>query len=98
MARAERTTAIVRTLGHGQITIPAAFRKRLGIDSETLLQMTLEDGELRIKPLRVAATATWLKELYERFASVREEASRYSEAEVDEAIDAAVAAARKRRA
>ena len=41
----KRTSKIVRQLRGGQITIPAEFRKRLGIDS--LLQMTLAGDELR---------------------------------------------------
>ena len=62
------------------------------------MQMTLEGGELRIKKVQVsetAATAPWLKELYDRFAPVREEAKGYSEAEINEAIDAAVTAVRQ---
>jgi hypothetical protein len=40
----------------------------------------------------------WLKDLYDLFAPVREEACRYDEAEIDQAIDAAVAAARRKHA
>ena len=39
--------------------------------------------------------STWLIELYERFAAVREEAERYSEEEVNAAIDEAVRAVRR---
>ena len=41
--------------------------------------------------------ALWARELYEMFAPAREEAGRYSEAEVDDDIDAAVAAVREKR-
>ena len=91
-------TRIVRQLRSGQVTIPADFRRRLGIDEDTLLQMTLVSGELRIKPVQVRESAQgspWLKELYQRFAPVREEAARFSVEEVDADIDRAVAKVRK---
>ncbi len=92
-------TKIVRALRGGQITIPAEFRRRLGITEDSVLQMILAEGELRIKPMRVAETAggsPWLKELYDLFAPVRDEAASMSEEEIDEAIQQAVAASRNR--
>jgi bifunctional DNA-binding transcriptional regulator/antitoxin component of YhaV-PrlF toxin-antitoxin module len=88
-------TKFVRPLRGGQITIPAAFRRQLRIDSETMLRMTLVDGELRIKPLRVAEDeegSPGLRGLYEYFAPVREEilARGIPEAEVNADIDAAI--------
>ena len=87
----------MRPLRNGQITIPAAFRKQLGITEATVLQVTVDGGELRIKPVRVAEAAPgspWLKELYDLFAPVRQEAARYSEEEINAVIDQAVAAVR----
>ena len=92
-------TRIVRPLRSGQITIPAEFRKRLGITEDSVLQMILEEGQLRIVPVRVtedAAGSPWLKELYDVFTSVRAEAASMSEEEIDEAIREAVAASRKK--
>jgi AbrB family looped-hinge helix DNA binding protein len=92
---------IVRPLRSGQITIPAEFRRQLGITEDSMLQMTLREGELRIKPMRVTETAAgspWLKELYDLFAPVRDEAASMSEEEIDEAIEQAVAASRKKHA
>lgn len=94
-------TRIVRPLRSGQFTIPAEFRRRLGISDDTLLQVTLESGELRVKPLRVAETAAgspWMGQLYDLFAPVRDEAKELPEKEIDAAIDRAVAAVRKRHA
>jgi len=94
-------TRIVRSLRGGQVTIPADFRRELGIDAETLLQVTLERGQLRITPVRTSARGTrsaWLQELYEQFAPVRDEARTLSEAEVNDAIDAAVKAVRSKHA
>ncbi len=98
MKEHERVTRIVRPLRSGQITIPAEFRKRLGITEDSLLQVTLAGRELRIKPVKATETgpgSPWLKELYDLFASVRERAAHYSEEEVNAAIDQAVAAVRK---
>ena len=95
----EPLTRIVRPLRGGQITIPAEFRKRLGITEDSVLQMILREGELRIKPMRMTETAAgspWLMELYDLFAPVREEAASMSEQEIDEAIKQAVLASRKK--
>lgn len=101
-ARATTTTSkVVRSLRGGQITIPAAFRERLGITDETMLRVTLADGELRIRPLpptERAGGSPWFQELYEMFAPVREYARRYSDEEIDAAIDEAVQEVRQRRA
>src|SRR5215831_6239884 len=97
MTGQDRLTRIVRPLRSGQITIPAAFRERLGITGDSLLQVTLAEGELRIKPLRATETVAgspWIKELYDYFAPARQEAAEkgYSEEEINTATDAAVKA------
>jgi len=101
MPERDPMTKIVRPLRSGQITIPAEFREKLGIGPDSLLQVTLMQGELRVRPLSVrerAGGSPWLKELYDRFAPVREEAMRYKEEEIDTAIDEAVKAVRQRHA
>src|SRR3954462_2281889 len=101
MKEGKSVTRIVRPLRGGQITIPAAFREELGITGDSLLQVTLAGGELRIKPVQATETAAgspWLKKLYRRFAPVREEAGRYGEEEVNAVIDRAIEAVRERRA
>ena len=99
MSQPAPMTKIVRALRGGQITLPVAFRKELGIGEETMLRMTLLDGELRIKPVEVSDASKgspWLRELYEYFAPVREDILRrgISEEEVNADIDAAIAAVR----
>ena len=94
-------TRLIRPLRSGQITIPVEFRKKLGINEESLLQLTLADGELRIRPVHVAESkesSDWLKQLYERFAPVRAEAENMSEEEIDMAIVQAVRAVREEHA
>lgn len=98
----ERPTKIVRALRSGQITIPAAFRRELGIDEQSMLRMTLVDGELRITPVDVSEQpkgSPWLKELYDYFAPVRQEIldRGISEEEINADIDAAIAEVRAER-
>lgn len=91
---------LVKALRSGQITIPSDFREKLGITSDSLLQMSLLQGELRIKPVQIAKEqqgSPWLKDAYNAFAPVRQEIKEkgYTEQEVNDAIDAAVKAVRK---
>ncbi len=91
-------TRIIKPLRSGQVTIPVDFRQKLGIDAHTLLQISMLNGEIRMKPVKAVDTpegSPWLKEAYEAFADVRKEAEKYSEQEIDEAIDEAVKAVRK---
>jgi len=99
MSQTIQMTKIVRSLRGGQVTIPAAFRKELGIDEETMLRMTLVDGELRIVPVHVTEPtkgSPGLRALYEYFAPVREEirARGISQEELYADIDAAIAEVR----
>jgi bifunctional DNA-binding transcriptional regulator/antitoxin component of YhaV-PrlF toxin-antitoxin module len=92
-------TKLVRLLRGGQITIPTEFRRSLGLEGDTMLRMTLCDGELRIKPVQIeekSEGSPGLRGLYEYFAPVREEilARGISEEEVYADIDAAIAAVR----
>lgn len=104
MATTTSRTRLVRSLRGGQITIPIEFRRALGIDEETMLRVTLTDGELRIAPIPIKQQedekerrgSPALKALYDYYAPVREEilARGISEEEVNADIDAAIAAVR----
>lgn len=92
-------TKIIKPLRSGQITIPADFREKLGIGADTLLQVSLMHGELVIKPVKTVNTVAgtpWVRELYEAFAPVREEAKEkdYSEEKINAVINKAVKAVR----
>jgi hypothetical protein len=81
------------------MTIPAEFRRELGVDDETMLRVTLLDGTMMVTPVRVDESrkgSPWLRELYEYFAPVREEilAQGISEEELFADIDAAIAEVR----
>jgi len=103
---------VVRARKKGQITIPDEFRRVLGIGEDSLLRVSVRDGELRIAPVEVRERAEagtepradaaepgspWLRELYEYFAPVREEAEEkgYTDEQINVWIDEAVAAIRR---
>lgn len=52
MAQQAPPHKIVRPLAKGQVTIPIAFRQALGIDVDTLLDISLVDDHLEIVPLQ----------------------------------------------
>lgn len=91
-------TQLVKPLRSGQITIPAAIREKLGMDSDTFLQIRLVEGELRIKPVKFtpkAGDTAWFKKLYDRFSEVRKETQSMSEKQINHTINEAVKAVRK---
>jgi bifunctional DNA-binding transcriptional regulator/antitoxin component of YhaV-PrlF toxin-antitoxin module len=94
-----QTSRVVRSLRGGQVTIPADFRRALGIDGESLLQLTLMQGELRIRLVQSqdkGREPSWLRDAYDAFAPIREElAEKYSEDEINIAIDQALTAVRQ---
>ena len=99
MSSETSTASIVRPLREGKVSIPETFRKELGIEDETMLRMSIVDGELRIKPVQSSEpghSSDWLQALYDYYAPVREEilARGISEEEVNADIDAAIAAVR----
>jgi AbrB family looped-hinge helix DNA binding protein len=85
-------TQIVRPLRRGQLTIPAEFRRRLGINNDTLLQLTLYEDKIEIVPVvtKPVAGMAWARELYDMFAPIRQKAQTMDEAEIDALIDEAV--------
>lgn len=99
MPDAEPVQKIVRPLRGGQITIPVEFRKELGITENSLLRVTLDQGELHIKPVNVASEeqgSPWLRELYELFAPTRQDILHrgISQEELHADIDASIEAVR----
>lgn len=53
MERERQMSKIVRPLSKGQITIPAQFRERLGIDQDSLLNIILLEDRLEVVPVRI---------------------------------------------
>ena len=48
--REKLMTKLVRPLSRGQITIPVEFRKKLGIDTNTILSLALRGNKIEITP------------------------------------------------
>ena len=59
---AKALTRIVRPQAKGQITIPADFRERLGIDQDTFLQLTVRGSTIEVSPLRLAKEGSALRD------------------------------------
>jgi AbrB family looped-hinge helix DNA binding protein len=58
----DRSIRLVKLYAKGQITIPAEFRKRLGIDENTLLRLKLKGSKIEITPVRIVEEGRWLRE------------------------------------
>jgi bifunctional DNA-binding transcriptional regulator/antitoxin component of YhaV-PrlF toxin-antitoxin module len=59
---AKLPTPIVRPQANGQITLPAEFRARLGIDQDTFLQLTLRGTTIEVSPVRLTGDSAQLRE------------------------------------
>lgn len=57
---------LVRPYAKGQITIPADFREKLGIDENTILQLQIKGSKIEITPLRVAEDDYLMREYDDR--------------------------------
>lgn len=95
-------TKLVKPLRSGQMTIPIEFRRELGIDENTLLEVSVSDGGFHAFPVETRSASKgspWLKELYDYFAPVRQEIldRGITEEEVNADIDAAIAEYREER-
>ena len=55
----KHTDAILRPRANGQITIPAAIRRALGITDSSFLQIHLEDDRIVISRLRRQPDGVW---------------------------------------
>jgi AbrB family looped-hinge helix DNA binding protein len=94
-------TKTIQVLRNGQITIPIEFRRELGIEDASLLEVSLAPGgEMTLRPVETKPKSSeWLRELYDAFAPVREEILEkgYTEEEVTEWLEQAVAEVRAER-
>ena len=46
-------TKLIKPLSRGQITIPIEFRKKLGINSSTILNLSLKGNKIEIVPAKI---------------------------------------------
>src|SRR2546428_13959744 len=56
------SSRLVKPLSKGQITIPIAFRRQLGITEESILSVTVKNGRLELEPLRPTGGEQTLRE------------------------------------
>lgn len=55
-------TRIVRSQAKGQTTVPIEFRKRLGIDQNTFLRLTLRGSGIEVSPVQLGREGTLLRD------------------------------------
>ena len=64
-------TRLIKPLAKGQITLPVAFRRQLGINEDTILRVSVRAGKIEIAPVRpvdgVAAMRDYTKAQISRF-------------------------------
>ncbi|NIM95006.1 MAG: AbrB/MazE/SpoVT family DNA-binding domain-containing protein [Anaerolineales bacterium] len=58
----EDLTRLVKPYAKGQITIPADFRERLGIDENSILQLELKGSKIEITHLKIVDGDQLLRE------------------------------------
>lgn len=52
MSQLKTLTKLVKPLPKGQITLPIEFRRRLNIDENTILRLSLKGSKIEVLPLR----------------------------------------------
>ncbi len=55
----EREEYVMRLTSKGQVTIPAAIRKRLGIKPNEQVAFRVEEGEVKLQPARATLEAVF---------------------------------------
>ncbi|MBM2827465.1 MAG: transcriptional regulator, AbrB family [Dehalococcoidia bacterium] len=100
MSKETSAVKYVKTTRGGQITIPKPFRERLGITEDSVLALTLHaDNSIEIRPVEIREKgygSLWANELYKLFAPVRESLTDVAPEEIDQAIDEALEAVRRK--
>ena len=96
------TTRVVRMTEDGRLEIPAEFRTALGIEAGTDVLLSVKDGALRLQPILNGGEgdgSPWLRQLYDYFEPWRREAEEkgYTDEQINEWIDEALAASRRER-
>lgn len=54
-------TRLLRPLSKGQVTLPAAFRRRLGIGDQTILSCSLKTDRIELIPVQVTSQGVSLR-------------------------------------
>lgn len=88
-------TEFVVFLRDGHLAIPEELRLRLGLEDGSPVRLSVTGNGILIEPSAAVGrpnSSSWMKELYDYFAPVREEvlASGITEEELNAEIDAAI--------
>jgi AbrB family looped-hinge helix DNA binding protein len=71
-----RDSVLVKVAGNGRLSIPAKQRKLLGLDDGGMLVARVENGELRLRPVR-AVLAEIQAEVHKHMAGSGETVDRF---------------------
>ena len=82
-------TQVLRRLCNGRVALPAEFRRRLGIDEDALLLLTLRADRIEITPVSAESIAErgGSREVYAMLKLVGREAKEAEEAEISALLD-----------
>lgn len=90
---------LIRPVRRGQVTLPREFRRSLGIEDDTLLEIRLAGDRIELRPMvvRPATGSEWARDLHMLFEPVRKAARKMKEPEIDELIEQSVSEVRRGR-
>jgi AbrB family looped-hinge helix DNA binding protein len=91
----ELTMPLVRVIRNGQITLPKELRKKLGIEEGDLLEVKVDKGGFVIRPKTAVDKELAGDRFFKMVDEIREAVKDADPRELEEAIEEAVAAAKK---
>lgn len=87
---------LVKIIRHGQITLPAEFRRALSLAEGDYLEAELEENRIVLKPKMVLDRTEAIKKLHHLMDKVQARNEEFSEEEVERDIQEAIEAVRHR--
>jgi len=85
---------LVKIIRHGQITLPAKFRKALGLREGDYLEVEMERDRIILKPKVILDREEAIKKLHELMDKVQARNTDFSEEEVERDVAEAIQAVR----
>jgi AbrB family looped-hinge helix DNA binding protein len=87
---------LVKVIRHGQITLPAEFRKALDLDEGDYLEAEIDQDRIVLKPKIILDRKEAIKKLHELMDRVQARNAEFSEEEVERDVLEAIQAVRRR--
>lgn len=87
---------LVKVIRHGQITLPAEFRKALDLDEGDYLEAEMEQDRIVLKPKVILDRKEAIRKLHELMDRVQARNREFSEEEVERDVAEAIKAVRRR--